>query len=222
MPNGAGCQRSDIVIWVGETGYRLPIVSFNELDGVWQVQVQAADPLIAALSGAGQFVLAAGPGTAWSFGTTGLASALQQTLSHCEAAWSGQRQRPAGTSPLMATAQADILRVCEGSYTAEPGAFLQGQIDQDAMDDLVVWWNNISCNSAFSRPLCGASHCSAKVFLSTQARPLDLLAQGVTLQPLTNGKIGLNLVGRFDSCGPDSLGCERLWFWNGSQLVEAQ
>ncbi|MEP6066123.1 MAG: hypothetical protein ABJ246_09820 [Paracoccaceae bacterium] len=224
-------QRNDVMIWLGQTGYRLPTVILNELIGVWEVQINTSDALIANLKTAQSLVLAAGENAGWQFPTDGLADAVTKSIETCEAAWVAAESAapnaatvstPSGTSPLFATAHADIVRICEGPYSAEEGAFLQGQIDQDATDDFVVWWNNIRCNSAFPRPLCGASHCSAKVYLSTVATPMDLLAQALSIQALSNGKVGLNLVGRFVSCGANSLGCERLWYWNGTDLVEAR
>ena len=191
-------------------------------------RINTTDALITALETTQSFVLAAGEEVAWQFPADGLANAISQSITTCEAAWAVSEttppntasvSSPSGTSSLFASAHADIERICNGSYTAEAGAFLQGQIDQDGTDDFVVWWNNIRCNSALPRPLCGASQCSAKVYLSTVAAPMDLLAQDVNVQALSNGKIGLKLVGRFDSCGADSLGCERLWYWNGTDLV---
>ena len=225
-------QRDDVMIWLGQTGYRLPTVFWNELNSIWEVNINTTDTMIAELTRAQSFVLSAGDDVSWLFPADGFASALTQSIATCEAAWIAA-QTPAantaasaaigsGTSPLFAHAHADIVRICEGAYSAEEGAFLQGQIDQDTTEDFVVWWNNIRCNSAFPRPLCGASHCSAKVYLSTRPTPMDLLAQSVSIQTLSNGKVGLKLVGRFDSCGINSLGCERLWFWNGTDLVETQ
>lgn len=219
------------MIWSGQKGYRLPPIVFNELIGIWGVSVNATGALIPALETTQSYVLAAGEEVAWQFPADGLANAISQSITTCEAAWAAAEttppntasvSNPTGTSPLFASAHADIERICNGSYTAEAGAFLQGQIDQDGTDDFVVWWNNIRCNSALPRPLCGASQCSAKVYLSTVAAPMDLLAQDVNVQALSNGKIGLKLVGRFDSCGADSLGCERLWYWNGTDLVETR
>ncbi|MEP6020883.1 MAG: hypothetical protein ABJ251_20595 [Paracoccaceae bacterium] len=231
LPVGNDIQRDDVMIWSGQTGYRLPTVVFNELHGIWEVSISAADALIAKLGTTEAFVLAAGEDAARQFPADGLANAISQSIKTCEVAWAAVESTgpntasvssPPKASPLFATAHADIMRICNGSYTAADGAFLQGQIDQDETDDFVVWWSNISCNSAFPRPLCGASHCSAKIYLPTVSTPMDLLAQTVSVQALTNGKVGLNLVGRFDSCGVNSLGCERLLYWNGTDLVEAR
>lgn len=222
LPVGNDIQRIDAMVWLGETGYRLPTVHWNELVGVWEVQLSVSDALIKGLVTVPSFVLSAGDETAWQFAADGLGSSLGRTLAFCENAWAAATTPTPSQVSMIGAAHSDITRVCEGGYTAQDGAFLQGEIDNDAAADVVVWWDKIRCSSAFPRPLCGASHCSAKVFLSTLNGPMDLLAQNASLQPLTNGKIGIKLVGRFDSCGPNSLGCERLWFWNGNAFVEAQ
>lgn len=224
VPLGNAYSRGDVVLWVDETGYRLPMMTLNELDGVWQVQVSTRDALFVALMQGQDVVVAPGIDAAWSYATPGLRRALEQAMSLCEAAWTGQGPAFARTTEqLRRAAHLDIIKGCSGmTYSPGPEAILEGQIDGDGVADIVVKWDDIACQGSFPRPFCGASACSVKVFLSSRAgaRPLDLLAQSASLTQLSNGRTGLQIGGRFASCGPNSLGCQRVWYWNGSDLVE--
>ena len=226
MPTGNSAQRSDLIIWLSGTGYQMPPLSFNELDGVWQVQLPVSDPFFSALAQGSNVVLAPGQDPAWSFAADGLAASLEQTIALCEAAWAGQG--PAfslSESDLTLLAVQSVIAGCGGNYRDDGNAFLVGKIDNDDVPDVVVWWEQIQCTSGqISRPFCGASHCSAKVFLSSRAgkRPDDLLVQALKMVPLSNGRVGLSLFARLDSCGPNSLGCERIWYWDGARMSELQ
>lgn len=220
IPVGTAFQLNTIVIWLDQTGYQLPATNWNELTGVWEVMVPSSDPMIAALRRAKSLIIAPGADVPWQFQTDGLATTMDQSLAVCEAAWSGSGTAPAST--LTSTAHVDAVRICNGPYVAEPGAMTEALIDQDAVPDLVVKWEAISCPGQALRPLCGASHCSVWVYLSTRGAVYDsMLAQGVELTPLSNGRTGLTLFGRFDSCGINSLGCARLWYWTGTDFAES-
>ncbi len=224
IPLGNAFQRGDVVIWLSGTGYRLPPMVFNELDGVWQVELPSSDGFFAALRQSRDLILAPGQDRSWSFQTTGLTRAFEQATTLCTAAWTGQGPAYAITeNALMRAARQHVIKGCSGNrFTELQNAFLSGPIDGDDVPDVVVTWDAIQCSGGFPRPFCGASHCSATVFLSSRsgARPDDLLVQAIKLVPLSTGRMGLSIVGRFDSCGPNSLGCEVIWFWNGSRLAE--
>lgn len=223
IPLGNASERRDVLIWAGGTGYRLPPLVFNDLDGVWQVSLPVGDGLYQALLQAPDFALAPGQDQAWGYRTQGFIQAFEETVTLCEAAWTGQGPAfQVAEGDLMRAARLSVQQGCNSTFTAGPEAFLVGRIDADETPDVVVNWAEITCQGSFPRPFCGASHCSAKVFLSSQSgqRPDDLLTQAIRLQPLSNGRVGLALVGRFDSCGGNSLGCERIWFWNNGQLSE--
>ena len=223
IPLGNAFQRNDVVLWLGGIGYRLPAVSFIERDAVWQVQLPTNDGLFAALRAATEIVLAPGQDKAWSFPATGLASGLDAAMALCDAAWRGQGPAFAlSQNDLTRVAQQEVISVCGGTYTAENSAFLAGLIDTDEVPDVVVDWHAIQCSGANPRPLCGASHCSARVFLSSRpgARPEDLLVRGIELIPLNNGRVGLNIFARTGSCGPDSPVCKSTWYWDGNNIVE--
>lgn len=219
IPVGNALQINNLVLWLDQTGYRLPATNWNELNGVWEVMISTSDPLVSAMRTASSLILAPGSDTPWQFQTDGLANTLDQALSLCEAAWSGRA--PAGAPNLTSAAHIDAVRVCGGPYVASPGAITEVLVDQDDVADVVVKWEAMSCTGQNRRPLCGASHCSVWVYLSTRGAAYDnLLAQGVSFIQLSNGRTGLSLVGRFDSCGANSLGCERIWYWTGTTFAQ--
>ena len=53
-------QHSDLIYYVGQTGYRLPLIHHNEMEGGWQVMLPMTDGLFTALAGANRLVLAVG------------------------------------------------------------------------------------------------------------------------------------------------------------------
>lgn len=108
------------MIWSGQKGYRLPPIVFNELIGIWGVSVNATGALIPALETTQSYVLAAGEEVAWQFPADGLANAISQSITTCEAAWAVSEttppntasvSNPSGTSPLFASAHAYIERL---------------------------------------------------------------------------------------------------------------
>lgn len=214
IPLGNATQRSDFVLWVDGTGYRLPPVTFNELDGVWQVTVGMQDGLFRAMSRARDLIVAGGA-QPWQFATDGLAEALVETMAVCNGAYAAL---PAA-QPLRARAEAEIAQGCGGPFAQEPGAVQEALIDHDTMADVIVRWEAVSCQTGLARPFCGASHCSVWVYPSTRGGARDdLLAQAVSLIELSNGRMGLAIHAQQEGCPPETLGCERIWYWSGSGL----
>ena len=138
----------------------------------------------------------------------------------------GSQER--GGDTMVDLAEAAINKSCNGSREVEPGHILVGNIDGDASPDAVVDWGKITCSVGLARPFCGASNCSADVYLSQKfhqtGRPESLLAVGVSLIPLNNGAEGLKLGGSLSSCQSASKGtaCTFIWYWSGSDLVLLQ
>lgn len=213
MPYSPSEQSDGVVLWLDGVGYRLPTVTWSELDGVWAVDLPAQDQVFQKLTQARAFVLQTGPATAWTMPLGGFGAAMMTAGAACDAAWAaaGATGVP---SPQLARAKAAVQRGCDGaSYTAQPTAFLSGLIDGDEVPDVAVWWGDISCNQALARPFCGASHCSFDVYLSGKAEPDQWLAMAAALTPLNNGRVGVDLVARQSVCGEDSLGCRVIWYW---------
>ena len=121
-------------------------------------------------------------------------------------------------------ANSAIWQGCGGGAQIEPDAFLTGDIDGDGLPDVVLDWGAVQCYGPMSRPFCGASRCSADVFLSSayhrKRSPETLLGQGVWLQPLSNGNIGVSVGGALNECyATGNQSCTFLYYWNGFDLV---
>lgn len=236
-------QRNDVMLVKGTTGYMLPNLQIDELNGFgWLQLLDMGDPLFAAMIDGGPFEIRADGTPIGQLPAAGLTEALSVVVAGCHQRWaligtripaqaqaivsrfSSTTAAPAKTNPIgtMARARARATEICEGGYTETEPAFLTGLIDGDSAPDTVIKWDAITCSGALSRPLCGASNCSAMVFLSQSAEPMDFLSQATSLVALSNGRTGLSIAGRFASCGANSLGCQTIWGWNGSELVQFQ
>lgn len=216
IPVGNAMVRSDVVLWLDGTGYGLPQTIWNELDWVWQVNISMQDGLFQAMRRAKTLILAGGQ-TPWQLATDGMGTALDQAVATCNAAWA--EGAIAAPSALMGRALQDIRTGCSGPFTSQAGAVREVLFDHDTQADVIVDWSKISCNAGPSRPFCGASHCSVRIFLSTRGGAFeDLLAQAVQRIDLSNGRVGLGVVARQTGCPPDSLGCDRIWYWTGAGI----
>lgn len=244
-----GYQRGDVVVWADGTGYRLPATIWNELDYEWQVQVGMTDALSLALMTARDLVVGPETGPHRRITVEGMNQAVAEAMAFCVAEY-----RRAGlpvpspldqfwpqantgvlfddTTPVTPDAMVDYARAhifdgCSGAAQIEDTAILQGDIDGDGLEDAVLNWGRVTCSQGLARPFCGASMCSADVYLSSAyARiggPVNLLALGVQLQPLTNGLQGVSVGGSLSSCtaaGHSSGACNFIWYWNGADLVQ--
>lgn len=235
-------RRGDILFWLDGAGYQFPEVIWNDLDGVWTINVALADPLIAALQGASDFVMGPAAGQHYRIDVTGLGAALTQATAFCVSEYArlghpvpgplmpfaadGSQER--GGDTMVDLAEAAISRSCNGSRQVEPGHILVGNIDGDASPDAVVDWRKITCSVGAPRPFCGASNCAADVYLSRKfpqtGQAEIMLAVGVSLIPLDNGTEGLQLGGSLSSCHSAGKGnaCTSIWYWDGSDLVLLQ
>lgn len=220
---GNDVVRSDVVLWADETGYRLPTITFNELDGVWQVDLGANDPIWSALTTASSVILAPGQDQAWQLPVAGLGPAITQLQAQCAAAWSAA-QTPAAPGTVTVPV-AVINRVAQGcgAPVPVPGAAVQaGDLDRDGTPDFVVDWGGIRCPGALARPFCGAANCSQMVFLSTRAyaNPIDFLGTSLTITPHHSGALALRLTGTFSLCGAQGENCAAPLVWDGASFVE--
>lgn len=217
--------RNDVIMWADQTGYRLPTITFNELDGVWQVDIAANDALWTALSQAGAIVLAPGQEQAWQLPVTGLAPALAQVQTDCAQAWSAAQAAPTpapGSVTIPAELGARVSQGC-GAPTPLPGEAVQaGDLDRDGTPDFVVNWDGIRCPGAYARPFCGAANCSQMVFLSSRRflNPVDFLGTSLTIVPHHSGVLALRLTGSFSLCGAQGENCANPLVWDGASFVE--
>ncbi|WP_299691667.1 hypothetical protein [uncultured Tateyamaria sp.] len=225
VPVGNDVIRDDVVLWSDQTGYRLPTITFNELDSMWQVDISATDPLWSALAQARSIILAPGQQQAWQLPVAGLAPALSQVQNDCAAAWSAAQSAPTAAPGTVTVPPQVINRVAQGcgAPVPVPGDAVQaGDLDRDGTPDFVVDWGGIRCPGAMPRPFCGAANCSQMVFLSSRAyvNPIDFLGTSLTITPHYSGALALRITGSFSLCGAQGENCAAPLVWDGTSFVE--
>ncbi|WP_299732513.1 hypothetical protein [uncultured Tateyamaria sp.] len=242
-------QRGDVVVWSGATGYRLPVTTWNELDGEWQAEVAMTDALPLSLMTANDLIVGAEAGPHTRITIENMNQSVAEAMAFCVAEyrragltapspldqyWPGADNSvlyddtgPGSPDAMVDYARAHISNGCSGAAQIEEGAILLGEIDGDGVEDAVLNWGRVTCSQGLARPFCGASMCSADVYLSSaygrRGGPFGLLALGVDLLPLTNGLQGVSVGGSLSMCnaaGQGSGGCRFIWYWNGADLVE--
>lgn len=229
-------SRNDVLLVIGTIAYRLSEVIWDEYISGWNVTLQARGPMFDAISAARSFEIRSDAGTV-VLGTSGFAPGYANLINTCRRQFAAARQpwrsgpmvvappvAPSAPVTMRRAAEADIAKGCNGPSTYEPDAFLSAEIDGDGAPDVVLDWRKIKCSGTFSQPFCGASMCSADVYLSASYgrtnSPKQLLAAGVRLQSLSNGNMAVGVGGSLADCygiGADS--CEFLYYWNGADLV---
>lgn len=233
---GPAYQRDDVILFIDQTGYRLPTVYQNELAGGWEVTLSLTDPLYRAMTTGQRMVMQVGPDAAWEIPMQGAGRAIEQVVAVCAATWQRTGNRPpnALTAPGEPGARQDVgLRhwaeqsastACSDFFTAGPNGFLTANIDGDGIPDVIVNYNDITCDNDGRRPgVCGASLCSVDVFLSRTFartnRPEQLLGMSAAFVDLSNGNQALSITGNLSMC-QDRPDCTFLWYWDGGQFTE--
>lgn len=227
--DGVTQTRQDVMLVVGERGYRLPAVNWNDLFYTWEADLPVNDPVFSDIAGHDTFELRSNAGsqiiTARGFG-----AAHGSLIQHCQTMfaaigkhWSTAVSAAPPQVSLKQIAQAAVRNGCGGPAQMGEGTFLHGDIDGDKSDDTVVFWGEITCSGGYPRPFCGAALCTVQVFLSSQyarvADSIDLLAIDVRLQPLSNGNMGVATIGNLASC-QNRPNCEFIWYWNGYEFAK--
>lgn len=242
IPETGVQTRTDMALWVDDTGYQLPPVVRDEFYGYWWVELSMGDPLYRALGSASRLVLAVGQDAVWDVPVGDLGLALTQAQQHCAAtlvatgnpapAWFGpvpaaipQAAAPAAPTSSDFTVPQQVIahanRLCQGVATIDPQAFLAGDFDGDSVPDVVMDWNHLMCPPPMGRGFCGAANCSVDVFMSSKgyADPEQMLGAAPTLARQPDGRMGLMITGSFSLCGQNGENCARPWVWNGQALV---
>ncbi|MEO0380235.1 MAG: hypothetical protein AAF252_08175, partial [Pseudomonadota bacterium] len=183
-----GYQRSDVVVWADGTGYRLPTTLWNELDYEWQAQVAMTDTLSLALMTARDLVVGPEAGPHTRITVEGMNKAVAEAMAFCVAEYRragfpvptqldqfwpqadnsvlSDDTAPVTPEAMVNYAQAHIYNGCSGAAQIEDTAILLGDIDGDGLEDAVLDWGRVTCSQGLARPFCGASMCSADVYLS--------------------------------------------------------
>ena len=236
QPTGIDLTRSDVMIVAGTTGYRLTRVIWNELFGSWETDLAANDPVFAAIAAVPTFELRSQAGVR-RMTTAGFARSINQLSDFCQSMFATigkpwyasqalPQERAVGNSAMRQAAEAAIGLGCNGPANRQSGYLLSGNIDGDGVEDVVLDWERVACLSDLARPFCGASFCSADVFISTAfpalGQPETLLAVGVEIIPLNNGLDGIRVGGSSGNCYAEGRDpCLYLYYWNGFSLVPA-
>ena len=244
-PPGTTDRRNDLAIWVGNKGFQLPQMIWNDLDGVWVAPVLMTDQLVTAMRQGGRLVAGPVSGGQFEIPAGNMGVAIEQAMRFCAPyfAQGGNQIPPSlmafatgtplspeekGGDTLEDYAKFHIAQGCDNAgFSTEPGYIQPGLIDADQEMDYVVDWGRITCQGGFPRPFCGASNCSADLFLSQsffpEGRPDSYLALGVSLIDLSNGRKGMQLGGSLATCaaaGKGQNGCQIIWYWDGSQMQQ--
>lgn len=229
-------QRRDLILFVDQTGYQLPLTQWNEMEGGWEVKLPMSDPIFAAMNSATRLVLQVGSEAAWEFPVNGLAASLEEARQYCANTWV-RTGYPAphwfgpvtGAAPPLPTSTGfqipqQVLGYantqCEGNASIEPSALKGGDLDRDGLPDVVLDWRGVTCPGSTMNLFCGAANCSIDVFMSSRSylRPLQMLGMGPTIAPAPTGQLGLFISGTWSLCGEN--GCDAPWVWNGTTLVQ--
>lgn len=224
-------QNVEVTLFVDETGYRLPPVGFNELDGGWETQLALSDPMFIALAQAKRLVMQVGPSTAWELPVAGMSEALATITSACGKAWV-DTGHPAPSSltgavpmDLVPQARRAVALTCgQDIFAIGPHGLKSANIDGDGVPDVILDYNDITCGPRALRPnVCGASTCSIDVFLSrtfaATGRPENLLGTSAATVPLSNGAVAVSASGNFSMC-QSTASCAFLFYWDGTSFKE--
>lgn len=227
--------QTNVVIGIGDVGYRLPPVELNELQGT-AVYLSMTDQMIQALPGASELVLATGQGSVHQIPTEGLDFSLRTALAHCTNRWMqmghplpvGLREfltgEPAAEAPatsapatalppFIAQQLASACGAAGYSFDAAQG-YAEADFDSDGSPDYIFSGYGLQCNQGLN-PYCGASNCSVSVHLSSRGYD-DVdgwIGGGFSIGTTANGRPGLRRFG--EASRP-------LEVWNGTAFAPVQ
>ncbi len=235
-------ERSDIVLFLDQTGYRLPTVGWNEMDGGWQVNLSMTDASIRSLQSTSRMVLQVGTQAAWEIPVVGLGPALEKARQFCAATWIATGYPPppgfgaitaaAPVAPTLAPAaqsgvfqlpsqiQAFADKQCQGAAAIQASALQAGDLDNDGHPDVTVNWRDVTCAGQSFNTFCGAANCSIDVFMSSRGyvNPVQMLGTSVGIGPHRTGRLALGIGGTYGLCG--ETGCDTPWLWTGTDFEQ--
>ncbi|MEL7090971.1 MAG: hypothetical protein AAFN94_04475 [Pseudomonadota bacterium] len=218
---GVAVARSDLILWVDGTGYRLPEARYSDFYGYWGVALGWDDPLFAALGRARTILLAPGQDPVTQIAAGGMAAALGAVQQGCRADWQGPAAPQGQVVTIPRQVNDAITQGCNAPASLPPDAIQAGDLDRDGTPDFVLDWGRIDCPGQTLNPFCGAANCSHYVFLSSRAyaRPIDLLGTSVAIID-AGGVLGLGRSGTFSLCGAQGEFCARPLVWDGTRFQE--
>ncbi len=218
--------RSDVMIIVGDLGYKLPSLRFDELWGSWIQDLTPQDPLIKALATGqpGAIYTDAGQSIPMSAGNAPQAiTAMQEFCAPYLTGTAAPTPAPSGSTGdvLKQAVDREILKGCEGpAKGAAP--LLSGDIDRDGQPDYVLDWAEFQCAGALPRPFCGAANCQVQVFLSSKGgEPINYFGISAELKPAPAGGHEIWSYTTAGQCAKASIPdqCANVLRWDGQALA---
>lgn len=239
--------QGDVIFVIGETGYLLPDVRWNEMLTQWGAVISIGDPLITAL-------LAGGDAQLWADGTlvaempgAGLAASMAEVINFCDAHWiaSGDplpshaaetiqilRAQPPAPVPMEQVMLDQITAHCGGPGQVRADAVGRSDFDGDGVEDILLHWSGVTCQT--DNPLvagpgageCGSAFCLTTAYVSSSIRAgnaaFEILAPSARVDPDIATDIllgvGLNDCNRLNM-QPD---CRTRSRWNGVEFVRIE
>lgn len=227
--------RNDLILFVDQTGYRLPPTAHNEMEGGWQFELPMTDGLFAQLPKASRLVLQVGTQAAWELPVANLGPALDTLRNTCAQTWIATGfAAPAGLDPITGPVapapaantpfhlppqvQAFADARCNGPARIGPQALQAGDLDFDGRPDVLMDWNDVLCPGETRSGYCGAANCSIDFFMSTRgyAHTYDVLAVGAQILPHLSGALGVRMGGTARVCA--EIDCSAVNLWNGQNF----
>lgn len=212
--------RDDVALVADGLGYALPGLEYDLMNASgWMRPLSLSEPLIGKIMSAQRLAVLRPDGAQIELPRANAGTVMAQMIEFCQERWA----TPAAAPSMAAAAEAAILAGCNGPATRMEGYLLEGEIDGDGRPDVVLDWSEVSCSGDMPRPFCGASLCSADVYLSgsfDRTGPAQLLAQGVALVDLSNGNKAVEVGASLSGCVGDV--CTFYWYWTGQSFEELQ
>ncbi len=231
---------TDVIFSIGNTGYQLPGVVWNEMVGDWEAHISVGDPLVAALLAGGDAQLWSGGALVGDLPGQGLASSMAAAINFCDGHWiaSGAAlpTHAAATVQALRAApismeQAVLDRVtshCGGEGQVRADAISHSDFDGDGREDVLLHWSGVTCTqgpNANQRGAgeCGAENCLTSAYvsgvISAGGAPYDLLASSARVDPNAATDILLGVDPQI--CAQLSLqpSCIARQRWNGTEFA---
>ena len=245
MPHTPTGSRAGVILFLDGTGYQLPRVDWNEMEGTWAVNLPMADQMFQQLQVAQTIVLQVDASTAWTLPVAGLNAALGQAGTFCANTLAARGipapgglalapraaeqavtapapapAAPAGAFVLPATVQLYADSNCSGYATIGAEALKAGDLDNDGKPDVLLDWGFVRCNGESMRGFCGAANCQFDIFFSTKAYldPLTTMAYTIDLVPHRSGRLGIRSYTA--ACARQQLACDEIALWTGNGFVQ--
>ena len=240
-------SRNDVIFVIGEAGYQLPDVWWNEMLTEWQSVVSIGDPLITALLAGGDAQLWAGGALVGAMPGAGLAASMAEVINFCDAHWiaSGAplpshaaetiqilRAQPPAPVPMEQVMLDQITAHCGGPGQVRADAIGRSDFDGDGVEDILLHWSGVTCQT--DSPLvagrgagqCGEAVCLTTAYVSSSIRAgnaaFEILAPSAWVDPDIATDIllgvGLNDCNRLNM-QPD---CRTRSRWNGTEFVRIE